>query len=126
MRRAARRDSNHAQITHALEDVGYSVLDLSRVGAGCPDILVGGICRLTGRPMSWLMEIKTATGKVRPGQDAFRAAWRGPIAIVRTVDDAYRIVGVLSAPAAPAATPGRVSDRADGSVAPARSERRDG
>lgn len=95
MRRAARRDTNHAQIARALEDVGYSVLDLSRVGEGCPDILVGGIDRKTGQPMSWLMEIKTATGKLRPGQEAFRAGWRGPIAIVRTVDEAYRLVGVL-------------------------------
>jgi hypothetical protein len=94
VRRAARRDTNHAQIARALEDLGYSVLDLSRVGEGCPDILVGGIDRATGQRTAWLMEIKTERGKLRPGQEAFRAAWRGPIATVRTVDEAFRVVGL--------------------------------
>ena len=41
MRRAAKVDDNHREIVRALRDCGATVQDLSPVGAGCPDILVG-------------------------------------------------------------------------------------
>jgi hypothetical protein len=40
MRRAARVDANHAEIVAAFRKCGCQVLDLSRVGGGCPDLLV--------------------------------------------------------------------------------------
>lgn len=52
MRRAAKRDSNHAEIVKALRGNGVKVLDLGAVGNGCPDLLVGAQGRLT------LLEIK--------------------------------------------------------------------
>ena len=42
MTRYARRvDANHAEIKAAFEKMGCSVVDLSRMGEGCPDIAVG-------------------------------------------------------------------------------------
>jgi Holliday junction resolvase len=52
MRRKARTDSNHADVVKALRAVGWWVLDLSRVGEGCPDVLAGRHGRLE------LIEIK--------------------------------------------------------------------
>lgn len=52
MRRAAKRDANHAEIVKALRAIGVMVLDLGAVGNGCPDLLVGCHGRLT------LLEIK--------------------------------------------------------------------
>jgi hypothetical protein len=40
MRRAAKVDANHADIVKALRAAGCGVLDLSKVGNGCPDLLV--------------------------------------------------------------------------------------
>ena len=36
-----RTDANHQEIVAALQTIGATVQDLSQVGAGCPDILVG-------------------------------------------------------------------------------------
>lgn len=41
MRRAARVDGPHAAIVKALRKLHAFVVDLSRVGEGCPDLLVG-------------------------------------------------------------------------------------
>lgn len=95
MRKRAKKDLNHNQIANALIDVGYSVADTSQLGGNFPDLVIGGINRKTGLAMNWLVEVKTAKGKTKPGQDAFAASWRGVYAVVRTVDEAYKLVGVL-------------------------------
>ena len=41
MRRAAKIDSNHAEIVAALRGIGAYVMSLASVGGGCPDLLVG-------------------------------------------------------------------------------------
>jgi len=41
MRRAAKKDANHNEIADFLRKKGWSVLDLSRVGSGVPDMAVG-------------------------------------------------------------------------------------
>jgi Holliday junction resolvase len=86
MRRAARVDGNHSEIVDALRKCGASVLDLSRVGEGCPDILVG----MLGRNV--LLEIKTAKGAIRPQQREVLEAWRGEAYIVRSVDEALQAI----------------------------------
>ena len=58
MRRAARVDDNHAKIVASLRLVGCTVLDLSAVGQGCPDIMVG----LAG--VNYLIEIKDGRGEI--------------------------------------------------------------
>ncbi len=90
MRRAAKVDGNHGEIVQALRRVGCRVLDLSRVGAGCPDLLVSLPQR--GRiPELMLMEVKTARGKLTQAQRIFDAAgW--PVFVVRSVDEALKLV----------------------------------
>ena len=39
MRRKARVDANHAEITSALRSCGWTVVDTSRLGSGFPDLL---------------------------------------------------------------------------------------
>ena len=103
---ASRTDSNQKSIVAALRQAGYSVCILSAAGhggvAGCPDIVVGGNkmtvaggARVVGMQMNWLMEIKAPGGKLTPDQVRWHAEWRGQVAIVRSVDDALRVVGVL-------------------------------
>jgi Holliday junction resolvase len=88
VRRAARVDANHAEIVRALRSVGCSVLDLSRVGSGCPDLLVGW----KGRQMV-LMEVKVDKGELNAEQVTFADAWRGiePV-VVRSVKEALDVV----------------------------------
>jgi Holliday junction resolvase len=57
MRRAARVDANHAEITHALRQCGWTVHDTSGVGGGFPDLVVGKAGRLV------LVEIKDGAKK---------------------------------------------------------------
>lgn len=91
MRLRARTDGNHAEIVRALRKVGCGVLDLSRVGAGCPDLLVS-VRNGRGRDLL-LMEIKTARGQTSAAQRAFEAqGW--PVFLVRTVPEALALVGV--------------------------------
>lgn len=91
MRLRARVDGNHAEIVQALRKVGCRVLDLSKVGAGCPDLLVSLPPR-KHLPELVLMEVKTARGKMTQHQRDFEAAgW--PVFMVRSVEDALRIVG---------------------------------
>lgn len=93
MRRAVQRDANQAEIVQALEQAGYSVEDLAPVGGGVPDLLVGGIDRRTGLPATWIMEVKTRSGRLNKRQKAWHAAWRGPIVTVRTPAEALAAVG---------------------------------
>ena len=52
MRRAARADSNQAEIVDALRKVGASVQPIHTVGGGVPDLLVGF------RGQNYLFEVK--------------------------------------------------------------------
>lgn len=86
MRRAARTDANHAEIREAFRALGCSVVDLSRVGAGCPDLLVGH------GGENWLIEVKTEKGELTADQIKFRDAWRGHWYVVRSVDEVVKLV----------------------------------
>lgn len=81
----AQKDKNHGEIVALLKRRGFSVVDLSRVGSGCPDILVSD-----SRDM-WLAEIKTDTGKFKDSQTKFYAQWGGkPIYVLRSLDDVLK------------------------------------
>jgi Holliday junction resolvase len=88
---ARRVDGNHAEIVAALRKVGCAVLDLSRVGKGCPDLLVS---RRTGFGRDLvLLEVKTAKGQQNAAQREFeKQGW--PVFVVKTVEDALRVVGL--------------------------------
>lgn len=84
-----RKDANHSSITRTLEKLGCAVADLSRVGEGCPDLLVSR----DGEQV--LAEIKTATGKPTKPQKEFARAWQGEIRTVRNEEDALILASWL-------------------------------
>lgn len=86
MRLAAKKDANHNAIAATFEALGCSVLDLSRVGRGCPDILVGF------PHASILVEIKTTTGKLEDTQLRFIRDWVGPVEVCRSEQEAIALV----------------------------------
>jgi hypothetical protein len=73
----------------ALRQVGASVEDLHRVGKGCPDLLVGF------RQCNYIIEVKTPTGKLRPGQVEWHRDWRGHVATVNCIDQALAVIGAM-------------------------------
>ena len=96
MRRAAKTDANHAQVVQALRDAGCGVLDLARMGEGCPDLLAHGP---TYPWRAILLEVKDGSKppsarKLTPDQEKFHAAWKGALAVVTTVEEALDAVGV--------------------------------
>jgi hypothetical protein len=92
--RFSKRDDNHTEIVKALRHACCSVFDLSSVGGGCPDILVG----VHGKNI--LLEIKRPKakgqeeGEKTPAQKKFFAEWRGEAYVVQTVDEALQACGV--------------------------------
>ena len=89
--RACRVDANHADIRAALRAVGCGVMDLSKLGDGKPDILVTRI-RRGGIEAWWLMELKVAKGRLRAKQVTFAKGWPTTIHVVRSVDEALKLV----------------------------------
>ena len=88
--RAKRTDANQSAIVAVLREVGATVVDLSAVGKGCPDLLVGH------RGVTYLLEVKARKGRTTPDQDVFYAWWRGgPVHIVRTADEALAAIGAI-------------------------------
>jgi hypothetical protein len=75
------------EIVQALRQCGATVVDLAKVGKGCPDLLVGF------RGKTYLMEIKTAKGYVRATQEQFFRSWSGGrIAVIRSFDEALDVL----------------------------------
>jgi len=69
------------------------VQPLHTVGKGCPDLLCGV------RGTNLLIEIKDgqkvpSARKLTPDEAAWHQSWRGQVAIVESVDDALRLVGL--------------------------------
>ena len=85
---AAKVDANQGEIVTTLRRLfGPDVVcDLSRVGGGVPDLLIGA------RGQNILMEIKTDNGTLTSDQVEFHGNWRGQIAVVRTIDEALRVI----------------------------------
>lgn len=89
MRRDARVDANQPEIVAALVAVGATVQHLHMVGGGCPDILVGY------RGRSYPIEIKSAEGVLTEKEGAWHEIWRGDVYIVRTAEEALRVIGAI-------------------------------
>lgn len=70
-------DSNQQDIIVALETIGCSVYDASRVGT-IPDLIVGF------RGCTLLMEVKTPKGKLKPSQIQWHEDWNGHSCVVRS------------------------------------------
>lgn len=87
MRRAAKRDENHAAVRDALRKAGCRVLDLGAVGNGCPDLLV--------RRGSLIRFLEVKDGRKPPSartltddQIRFHREWEGVVSVVTSVDEA--------------------------------------
>ena len=84
----SRTDSNQGEIVKALRAVGCSVQDLSAVGEGCPDLLVG----INGK--DYLLECKSISGKLTSWQAIWHSQWNGrKCAVVRDVKEALAAIG---------------------------------
>ena len=84
-----RVDGNQTAIVMALRAHGYSVMSLSTVGKGCPDLLVGV------QSLNILLEVKMPKKKLRPQQEGFRACWKGQCATVTSAEDAVKVVDLI-------------------------------
>jgi hypothetical protein len=90
MRRGARTDANQCVIVETFRRCGWSVCDLSGVGDGVKDLLIG-------RPgINVLVEIKdgeksASRRKLTPMQIIFHAEWIGPQDICTSIEEANRI-----------------------------------
>lgn len=95
MRYGAKKDANHDEIVDALKAVGVSVIDMSHVGKGFPDLIIGF------RSETILVEIKnpkTAYGKkgLNKNQQKWKEQWiGGPYCVVDSVEAALRMIGVV-------------------------------
>lgn len=89
MRRAAKVDANQTQIVEALRAAGATVQSLASVGDGVPDLLVSRAQRV------WCIEVKGPKGTLTPDQIEWIGQWQAPVHIVRTADDALRVIGVI-------------------------------
>ena len=85
LRYDAQRDANEKEIVEALRAVGAKVLHLDDV-----DLLVGF------RGVNYLLEIKTAKGRLNKKQEKFFRGWVGQVNIVRTVDQALGLIGAIN------------------------------
>jgi len=86
---AAKVDNNQAEIVEALRAVGASVVVLSRVGQGVADLACGY------RGFTYFLEVKSDGGELTPAERRFMEQWRGQYAIVRSVDEALRVIGAI-------------------------------
>ena len=90
MSRARKVDVNQAEIVEALRSIPGCVVWLTfRVGEGFPDILA------TFMGDIYLMEIKSGDGRLTKDEQQFFDAFTGDhLAIVRSVTDALKAIGV--------------------------------
>lgn len=82
--RAHKVDANQLNIIHWLQYIGATVLDLSFVGAGCPDLLVGW------HGVNYLIEVKNLEGRgmrFTEAEDKFMENWRGQKAVVTGIEE---------------------------------------
>lgn len=86
MRKRAKKDDNHDDIAGAFRRLGWSWLDTHQLGDGAID----GIAGKTGHNV--LVEIKDGAKppsrrRLTPHEKEFHRLWRGPIAIIQSIED---------------------------------------
>jgi len=96
MRRAARTDANQTQVIIALRAAGATVQNLSAVGDGVPDLLVGY------KGVTYLLEVKDGNKvpskrMLTPDQIEWHERWLGgTLAVVEHPDAALRLIGAIN------------------------------
>ena len=93
-----KRDANEPSIIAALEAAGATVEQIP-TGRGVCDLLVGFtdiddfLCTYR---CNYLMEVKTATGKLNEKQVKWHDNWKGQKCVVRTPREALAVIGVTT------------------------------
>ncbi len=77
-----KRDANEKEIVEALRAIGCSVYYMDKP----VDLLVGY------RARNFLLECKTDNGKLTKDQKAFFPEWRGQVRVVKSAEEAIRVV----------------------------------
>lgn len=91
----AKKDANHNEIVDVLKKAGASIVDLSHVGCGMPDLICGF------RNKTVLIEIKnTKTAYGRRGFNKNQLKWQeqwlgGPVALVDSPEAALRVLKLM-------------------------------
>lgn len=99
-RYARRTDANHAQFLQALRQLGIVHVDLSRVGGGCPDIMV-----LDRRGTWQVIEVKDGNKspsrrKLTVAQELFHddvKAQGGKVYVMSSIDELFAMFGARRA-----------------------------
>ena len=84
-------DDNQREIVQALRESGASVLVLSGVGRGCPDLLVGH------HGLNFLLEVKNLFGRgvrLTPSEKKFMENWKGIVFQVTSAEEALQLLSV--------------------------------
>lgn len=90
MRVNPRKDNNHAIIVDAIRKAGGDVLDTSALGHGIPDLIV---MTKVGIQLAEIKNPQTQYGKrLSKYQVKWATEWKGPIYILRTIEDAIAFV----------------------------------
>lgn len=83
-------DNNQLDIVKTFKSMGATVLNLSAVGKGCPDLLIGY------KNISVLVEVKSKIGKFTEPQLKFMEQWQGgAVNRIDSVDGAIRLIKLL-------------------------------
>ena len=86
----AKVDLNQSEIIAALRRLQIGVIDLHRVGHGCPDFAAG----IHG--INYFMECKApGVNFLTPDEFRFHSTWPGQVAVVHSVDEALKVMGLL-------------------------------
>ena len=78
-----------AEITQALRSAGADVLCVNDIGEGYPNLVVG-YCGI-----NYLVEISRPDIPLSDDQKLFATAWRGQVKFISSVNDAFKLIGVL-------------------------------
>lgn len=78
---ARRVDANHAAIVRELEQAKVTVKDLSRAGAGWPDLFVAR------REVGFFVEVKSRGGKLTPEQRQFISDFPRHVIVATCAED---------------------------------------
>lgn len=105
-RRRARTDANHSAVIGALRACGATVQDLSAVGDGCPDLLVGH------RGRNFAIEVKDGSKapsarKLTEDQERWHRDWRGQVVVVNSIEEAIAALATIPEQAHPPRRPGK-------------------
>ena len=95
MRYAAKVDQNQGIIVEALRTAGATVLDLHRVGQGCPDLLVGWYDDELGISRNCLMEVKREGEYPNKKELDFLFHWKGERCVVHSPEEALEVIGAI-------------------------------